>query len=288
MRRFTSASLELLQSKAFLIIAGFWTVLETGIGIATYLGKIPSLVGHTSLLIHTSIGTGIAVTFGVGLVLSNSSRLRRSFTKLHDLNHLYRNTLAITNAQLLQLDGKKSNQEINELLARTEDSTVQRVLGIIADQFSLLINRQVVVTFWRYIEDDSTCIEQETSAQGKDASRPFQERASYSKAHNSVFRDCRGFKGKCCHYFSEDITAKDATKEGYTDERPDYGEHYQSVLCVPIRFSHGELEDVIGYLQIDTKSRHRLNDVEHLYILSAYADQLYNFLSLVRRNFMFS
>jgi hypothetical protein len=288
MTKQTAFIAEFFQRKIFLILAAIWTVIELSLWLLQKYEQLPKLKGYSGLLIHGVFISGGCLVVGIGLMASGHKRLKRSFGKVHDLNHLYRDTLALTNAKMLQMAGADAKEKVNELLARTEEETISKVLVIIADQFSLLINRQVVVTFWRYMEETNSCIEQETSAHGKDATRPFRARERFDVAHNSVFRSCQSFKGKCCHFYSDDINDAHDSKEGYEDERPDYKEHYQAVLSVPIRFTFEELDDKLGYLQVDTKSRYRLNDVEHLYLLSAYADQLYNFLSLVRRNFLFA
>jgi hypothetical protein len=294
MTRFTAHSYSFFQHPWFLCAASISAVVQIIIWVFEAAGKLPKIDWVHTVITHGVFVMGGLVLFGILLISGNFQRVKRSLAKIHDLNHLYRNTLAETSAKLLILDGATRDEDVKGLLARTEFETIDRVTSIIAAQFQLLFNRPVVVTFWKYDDDQKACVEQETSANGTDSTRPFRQKERYLKRHNSVFCDNRDKKGKCCHFYSPDVSETSGQEFGYQDERPNYLEFYKSVLCVPIRFcfqtreNEPTIEDLVGYLQVDTASRYRLNNAEHLYLLSAYADQLYNFLSLVRRNFILS
>lgn len=294
MTQLTARTYDFFKNPWFLCVGSTTAVVQAVIWILEALDKIPKVDWVHALVTHGVFVMLGCVLFGILLISGNFQRLKRSFAKIHDLNHLYRNTLAETSAKLLALEDVSRTEKVHELLGKTERETIDKVVSIIADQFRLLINRDVVVTFWKYDPAHDCCIEQETSANGTDATRPFRARERYAKAHNSIFCDNRDKRGKCCHFYSPDVDQTSDGDSGYQDERPNRHEYYKSILCVPIRFclrtsEDGKVvEDLIGYLQVDTASRNRLNNVEHLYLLSAYADQLYNFLSLVRRNFLLS
>jgi hypothetical protein len=73
----------------------------------------------------------------------------------------------------------------------------------------------------------------------------------------------------------------------YRNERQDWKNFYRSAIVVPIRFVNRPavgpvVSDDIGFLSVDTKSTHRLNDDYHLEYLAGLADQMYNFMSLMR------
>lgn len=290
----TSRAYELAKHPVFLVAAAVATVVQLLIWGLEALDRIPKLSWGHSIVTHGIFICAGLVCFGVLLISRDLQRVRKSFAKVHDINHLYRNALAETSAKLLQLDGSSRAADVNTILSQIEISTIDRVVTIISEQFQLLINRPVVVTFWKIDDEGLSCIEQETSANGVDATRPFRAKKRYSIEHNSIFFDNRDKSGRCCHFYSPDIEVTADLESGYQDERPNYPQFYKSVLVVPIRFcwktdeNSQREEDILGYLQVDTASRNRLNNAEHLYLLSAYADQLYNFLSLVRRNFILS
>lgn len=285
---------ELLKSPVVLCLLSTVGLIQALIWILQSAGKIQKLEWGNALLTHSFFAILTLIIYGIVLITGNFRRLRDSFAKVHDVNHQYRNYLAATSAKLLMIDGGDRVIEAHQLLTKTEKEATAKVLRIISDQFRLLINRDVVATLWIHDPSSDAFIEQETSANGVDADRPFRELERYRPKLNSIFCHNRKKKGRCCHYYSADIAESADSEDGYHDERPNYLEYYKSLLCVPIRFrvetdAGGKIEeDLLGFLQVDTKSRNRLNDKEHLYLLAAYADQLYNFLSLVRRNFILS
>lgn len=90
--------------------------------------------------------------------------------------------------------------------------------------------------------------------------------------------------GAPSHFFSGDLNKE----RDYCNERQDYGRHYKSAIVVPIRSidrdkkGTGAEFTLIGFLCIDTKSRNRLNDGYHVQILTSLAEQMYNYISLMR------
>jgi hypothetical protein len=74
----------------------------------------------------------------------------------------------------------------------------------------------------------------------------------------------------------------------YANERINWKKHYVSALVVPIRYvdvgkiGQPDCSDDLGFLCIDTLTPNRLKNEWHLALLSAFADQLYNFMSLMR------
>lgn len=285
---------ELFKNPVVLCLLSTVALIQAVIWMLQTAGKIPKLQWGNALLTHSFFAILSLIIYGIVLITGNFRRLRDSFAKVHDVNHQYRNYLAATSAKLLMIDGANRTHEVHALLTRTEKEATAKVLRIISDQFRMLINRDVVTTLWLHDPSTNSYIEQETSANGVDADRPFRELERYHLNRNSIFCHNRKKKGRCCHYFTADLSESQESAEGYHDQRPNYQEYYKSLLCVPIRFrvetdAGGKTEeDLLGFLQVDTKSRNRLNDREHLYLLAAYADQLYNFLSLVRRNFILS
>jgi hypothetical protein len=86
------------------------------------------------------------------------------------------------------------------------------------------------------------------------------------------------------HFFSADLRKE----KKYKNERQNWQTFYKSAIVVPIRFiypdkiGHKDYSHDIGFLCVDTLAPNRLNNRWHLELLSAFADQLYNFICLAR------
>lgn len=76
--------------------------------------------------------------------------------------------------------------------------------------------------------------------------------------------------------------------EQYKNQRQEYPRFYRSAIVVPFRGHNKGREgtdqeyDLVGYLCVDTKSVNWLNDGYHLQIMMSLANQMYNFMSLMR------
>ena len=225
-------------------------------------------------------------------VFNENRRLKESYAKIHDLNHCYRQTLAETSLALLSLPaGDKT--DVKERLLHIEKETLGKALAIISDIYEHLLAHEVVATVWLFDPQAKTVEEYVNSHDGRKSTRSVRRGVPLHIDKNTRFCECKTIKDKFCHYHSPDLIETGNTKEGYDDLVPHYIDHYKSVLVVPIRFRVEEAgeekyEDRLGFLQLDTMSRYQLNDAEHLALLAAFADQIYNFMSLVRRNYMFA
>jgi len=86
------------------------------------------------------------------------------------------------------------------------------------------------------------------------------------------------------HFYSPDLQKE----SDYSNQRQHFYRHYRSTLVVPICGENKGKEgtpdqfDRVGFLCVDTLSINRLNNGYHLYMLSALANQMYNFMSLMR------
>lgn len=86
------------------------------------------------------------------------------------------------------------------------------------------------------------------------------------------------------HFFSPDLTKE----KNYANERPHFGNFYQSTIVVPIRGVNRGDEgksseyDLIGFLTVDTKSVNKLNGGYQLQMVCSLASQMYNYISLMR------
>jgi hypothetical protein len=90
--------------------------------------------------------------------------------------------------------------------------------------------------------------------------------------------------GMISHFHSDDLTKEEA----YRNQRDHWSDFYQNTIVVPIRFvdlaklGNKDASSDIGFLCVDTLSPNRLNNTWHVELLAAFADQMYNFMSLMR------
>jgi len=125
------------------------------------------------------------------------------------------------------------------------------------------------------------------------SNRDFPERHKYAvgSGENAGFDQALAERedGLPSHFYSPNL-GKSQKANGYTNQRAHFIRFYNSTLIIPIRAltkSEEKAErkrkfDLIGFLCVDTLSTNRLNNGFHLFILSALADQMYNFMSLMR------
>jgi hypothetical protein len=93
--------------------------------------------------------------------------------------------------------------------------------------------------------------------------------------------------GQVSHFHSADLR-KD---KDYRNQRDHWADSYLSAIVVPIRsvnptkIGTKDSSDNIGFLCVDTPSTYRLNNTWHVDLLASFADQMYNFISLMRGNY---
>lgn len=92
--------------------------------------------------------------------------------------------------------------------------------------------------------------------------------------------------GECSHFFSANLQKE---KE-YTNERgkKSWLQMYKSAIVVPVRALRLSEDnqvldrDEVGFLTIDTLYPYKLNGDYHVHLMASFADQMYNFISLMR------
>jgi hypothetical protein len=243
---------------------------------------------HTYTFTTTAILSGgflcVAIYSIVKLTSENRAH-KDTYSYLHELNHLYRQKLAGTSAKLLSIDSN-DRQRKTDLLLSVERETIKDAVRLISGIFNKLTNRDTTTTIWLYDSATRQATEYISCKDGINSQRERQKREYYDIDENVYLSNCQNLDGKCCHYFGPNL--KKLRKKGnWKDERPSNDELYQAILTVPIRYIQNGDENKIGYLQVDQKSTNHINNNDHLFILAACADQLYNFFSIVRKDFLF-
>lgn len=217
-------------------------------------------------------------------VRAENIALRGISEEFFEINQIYRDKLR----QMFCSDAPVTDPV--ELLAE-EELALKAVCQRISNIFGRITNRKCTVTIKLVTVEDRKCYAH-TYVRNEDlCPRDSVERIRYSvgTGDNTGFDVAlaRRPNGLPPHFFSPDLTVLEK-QQGYLNQRPHYFRYYRSTLVVPIQglkeegvTSQSEA-DLIGFLSIDTLSINRLNSGYHLYMLSALASQMYNFMSLMR------
>lgn len=243
--------------------------------------------GHPHVLSICVVGLGTVAYLG-GLLYSlfvrqENDALRDMAYQLHRINHDYRDVLHRTFAgnaprtsrtELVAMEIEalkcvtKRIERIFVSLLRGRSCTV--TVKLITNHTS---GRRVAKTYVRS-EDDCT----------RDVGPPFEYDLGTNQ--NTAFDTALRLPepNKCSHFHCGDLTKL----ANYNNQRPQWTNFYRSSIVVPIRFLDGQRvgqydqSQDLGFLCVDTLSRNWLNDGYHVELLASFADQMYNFLSLMR------
>lgn len=209
---------------------------------------------------------------------------------LHKINHHYRDVLSSV------FNPDEPSPEQKKILA-TEESTIRSVCQRIARIFTRLIGRDCTVTVkllasghdgHKYCQTYARSEENSVRDQHSGAMQ-FRVGSGDNTAFDQALRPAPA--GDKSYFHSGDLQKE---KDRYRNERQHYWKHYRSTIVVPIRYQRcdkigtPDATDDIGFLCVDTRSRNRLNDTYHVDIMCCFADQMYNFFSLMRGRYSLS
>lgn len=265
---------------------------------------ITALISICALLLHMFETSTTTVTkaaspiltislflLGIGYIYSIRVRLEnialRNISKIFwEINQIYRTKLS----ELFNSSTATPLTRENIILA-SEEQTLKAVCQRIETIFRTLINRNCMVTIKLVtMEEGRYCAK--TYVRSQDLSeRDDNNTETYhvGSGKNTGFDIALSKRddGLPPHFFSPDLS----NCEQYLNERDDYLRFYRSTILVPISNNSrndSTLSDVIGFLSVDTLSKNRLNNSNHLYMLSALSSQMYNFISLLRGKYIIS
>jgi hypothetical protein len=215
--------------------------------------------------------------------------IKECATTLHKINHSYRDALRTVFGSPTRL--RKALEEI-------ELDNLRLVCERIAEMFTSLIKAKCVVTVKLIREQDdngkrqSSCHTLVRSESGSERDRQL---VAYQigKGANTAFDVALKYNPHGpSRFFSPDLV-KDYEEGIYSNERTDWRHFYRSALVVPIRsvtYEHlpGRAAfNNLGFLAVDTLAPNKLNETFHLQFLAAFADQMFNFMSLMRGRYRF-
>ncbi len=246
----------------------------------------------STLIWGITVPIAVICLFAIGIysvsVRKENIHFRTLIWILHRINHTYRDALSSVFRYAAPTDNTKDSIESGIKLER---DTLQSVCANLASLYGGFTHRSCTVTI-KLITRSGGKAYCETYARSEHISnrdqgtpRLFEINTGANTAFDRAIMYVPG--GKISHFYSADLTKE----PDYHNQRDRWADYYRSVIVVPIRSVNPLLigskdgKDDIGFLCVDTLSENRLNDRWHLEMLAAFADQMYNFISLMRGNY---
>lgn len=213
-------------------------------------------------------------------VRSQNLAMRGLARDLYDINQIYKVAISSLTGRI---EAVNNPEELIDLEIRVLRSVCQRIGRI----FDKLLERPCIVTLKLVTEVGDKLI-----AETYLRSEEFSRRDHSSKYQSSLLTGedtaldgalKTRTDGRPPHFFSPNLLLE---PEKFQTARPDFSYYYRSTLVVPIHakidLDQNDITDLIGFVCIDTLSINRLNNSEHLFLLSSFANQFYNFMSMIR------
>ncbi len=216
-------------------------------------------------------------------VRGDNQNLEEIAKYFREINSNYRETL------FTSFWGKSESLSIDDRLL-AEKNTLKAVCQNIARIFSkLLYGKECTVTVKLLTKEDdgisyaTTYVRNhESSERDVDDHGKYEVNTGRNSGLDQALKNSPAGKLSCFH-------SADLSKEkDYTNQRSDYLNWYKSTIVVPIRcpLKRGEREPQnYGFLTVDTMTRHRLNNGHHVVMLSSLAEQMFNFMALMRGDY---
>ena len=215
--------------------------------------------------------------------------LRRVPATVHSVNHNYRDVLCT-------LFGDRQNPPTDDLRVKAEVRVLESVCQRLAGVFRDLVRMPCMVSVKLITKEGgqaycTTLVRSETLC-ARDALGETQRFSLNTGANTTLDEALRYQPGRKSYFYSADLTKE---REGsYNNDRRTWKSYYRSEIVCPIRYVKPDVDgrpptsDDIGFLIVDTLSTNRLNEAFHLELLGACADQMYNFMSLMRGKYSVS
>ena len=269
-----------------------WTLLVSTIGSIIGLGVFvndrffvvtPSIKPLVFFLVVT---VAYVTVSGIALRIINDNRkLKEVANSFREINSIYRDRLF----SAFHGENPVTNRK---LLVDIEKSTIVSVCQRVVQIFSKITGKSCVVTVKLLTKEKKdkwyvTSYARSENDSERDKTKP--NRFEVNTGQNTAFDEALmpDTTGHITHFFSGDLKKH----KHYINQRPHWEKYYQSAIVVPIRCMGVEGKSVredIGFLCVDTNSRNRLNNNHHVTMMAALADQMYNFMSLMRGKYTVS
>jgi len=266
------------------------------VSFAAWLASVVALVWYAydqlkpapaafSLVLYAVV-TAVVLAVGIYSIRVRQENIHfRQFTRiLHRINHDYRDTLG---AVFRNTSPEYTASEFSHYLKDSERKTLKSACQKISKIYTFFTHSQCTVTvkLITMIDGKAYCETCERSEENCERDQTHLRRFELNTGANTGFDKALMFiPGTVSHFHSADLS----TERDYHNQRDHWPKVYASTIVVPIRFVNPdklgtkEASDDIGFLCVDTLSTNRLNDHWHIELLAAFADQMYNFISLMR------
>lgn len=230
----------------------------------------------SSILLFLSLGIlFIGYIYSIKVRAENKA-LKDISQQLSEINFIYQHHFS-------EVLHKTAEKITREKLVDAERRVLEAICQRIENIYSRLTGRNCLVTIklvtqagekkiaHTYVRSQSTCPRDLTGSPDY----------SVNTGTNTAFDQSllSTADGRPSHFFSADLTHLQKIGK-YANERQNFAKFYRSALVVPIR--NEKTKSHVGYLCVDTMAKNRLNDNNHLYLLSGFSYQIYNFMAIMR------
>ncbi len=261
------------------VTATVLAVLAAWLTIQWLIGAEPPRLVIVAAVSAIYLSTAL-LALGVYLLNRDNYRLRQCAYDLHDINHIYRDALS-------RLFSNRTQPDPEQFLL-VEREVLNSVCVKIANIFVNLIGRKCVVTVKLLTKEDNRTFCFTWARSDRELLRDTSSVDWYEvgTGANTGFDEALKLRPASPSYFySPDLIAMGPA---YSNRREAWQRFYQSTIVVPIHHVvvSEKRTEALGFLCVDTMSQHRLNETYHVQFLAAFADQMYNFLSLMRRRYL--
>jgi len=265
----------------FTVIASLSSIFGLVWIVYEKLNKSDDLLVPIAVFVISVVFLLIISVYSIKVRAENQS-IRDIGKTYYDVNKMYRNELKKV------FSGEAIVTNPDDLI-KIEEEVLRAVCQRIRNTFNGLIGKNCMVTIKLITMEEEHKYAQTYVRSLEKCKRDGDEIVEYDigTGENTSFDQALEIrKDKPSHFFSPNLTKE---KNKYYNQRQHYERHYRSTIVVPIRCKDSEnsvITDDIGFLCIDTKSTNRLNGGYHVYLLSSFAAQMYNFMSLMRGNYL--
>lgn len=276
--------------KLNIIATNPWFLVISGISsIAAFMWFLYDKYGNKPAVIPSLVLAGALIALSFGYIYS--VRVRTENIALRNLSKIFFEINQIYRDKLRELFCSDDPETDPGSLLSEEELALKGVCQRIDSIFSLVTNRRCMVTVKLVTTEKGKCFAHTYVRSQELCPRDSPERIRYTvgSGENTGFDQALAKRpdGLPPHFFSANLPELEK-QGGYSNQRQHYHRHYRSAIVVPIRGINKGKEltpnefDLVGFLCVDTMSVNRLNDGYHLFMLSALANQMYNFMSLMR------
>ena len=269
--------------------------IAAGVATASGASGMITIFSFAASLPGVNIWSPAAATVLLNLVLAavclrlgkQNRGLRATHQDIHQINHTYRDCLA--GNFLLSASAGRPTTDQNQRLG-SEHEALGEVCGRIAMAFTRMIGADCVATVKLMTMESEqqfcTTYVRSEAASVRDVDRSV--RYSIGQGRNTAFQTALALlPDRPSHFHSGDLI-KLSRAGRYHNERENWREFYRSTIVVPIRWVRDRERSVIdelGYLCVDTMATNRLNNTDHIQLLAGLADQMYNFINIMRKKY---